>query len=103
VPAFLIFLIVIVLLAVLGVSVLGVAIHLLWWSIIGLVIGGLGRLVVPNDSIGLGTTILGGIAAAILGGLIGDALNLGNCMELLVSVIVAGIGVWSFYGYDRAR
>lgn len=102
-PAFLIFLIVIVLLAVLGVSVLGVAIHLLWWSIIGLVIGGLGRLVVPNDSIGLGTTILGGIAAAILGGLIGDALNLGNCMELLVSVIVAGIGVWSFYGYDRAR
>ena len=60
-PALLVLLIAIVVIAVLGLSVFSLGFTILWWALIGLVIGGLGRLVAPGgQSIGLGTTILSG-------------------------------------------
>mgnify|MGYP000858097805 CR=1 FL=1 len=97
-PVLLFVLIAIVVLAVVGIAALGLVLKLVWWSLVGLVIGLLGRFVASNESdIGLGTTILGGIAAALLGGVIANALDLGGFLEFLIAIIVAGLGVWFFY------
>jgi uncharacterized membrane protein YeaQ/YmgE (transglycosylase-associated protein family) len=94
----------IVALAVIGWAVLGLATMLLWWALIGLVIGGLGRLVVPGrQAIGMLTTILLGIAASLLGGIIGRGAHLGNGLRFLIAIGVAAILVAVFSSGQRAR
>jgi uncharacterized membrane protein YeaQ/YmgE (transglycosylase-associated protein family) len=67
--------------------------------IIGLVIGVLGRLVVPGrQSIPIWLTILIGIVAALIGTAIAGALDVADTkgidwIEILLQVIVAGVGV----------
>lgn len=68
--------------------------------LIGLVIGALGRLVVPGrQPIPIWLTIVVGIVAAFLGTLLARALGIATAtsgidwMELLVQVVVAAIGV----------
>jgi uncharacterized membrane protein YeaQ/YmgE (transglycosylase-associated protein family) len=69
----------IVLLFFLGWVVVGLALKLLWWALIGLVIGALARLILPGrQAIGLLATAGAGVAAALLGGIIGNALDLGS-------------------------
>jgi len=78
---------------------------------IGLVIGALGRLVVPGkQSIPIWLTILVGMGAALLGTFIARALGLPtdtpgvDWIELLVQVVVAAIGVAIVAGaYQRRR
>lgn len=68
--------------------------------LIGLIVGALGRLVVPGkQAIPIWLTILVGIGAALLGTAIANALAIPTAtagidwLELLVQVVVAAIGV----------
>ena len=78
------------------------------WLLIGLVIGGLARLLVPGrQHIGLIFTILIGIEAALLGGIITTAL-LGaghTIITFIVALVAAALLVSAFTtrGYGRYR
>jgi uncharacterized membrane protein YeaQ/YmgE (transglycosylase-associated protein family) len=78
--------------------------------IIGLIIGALGRLVVPGkQNIPIWLTILIGIVAAIIGTFIASALGVNDTkgidwIELLIQVILAAVGVAAVAGiYGRRR
>jgi uncharacterized membrane protein YeaQ/YmgE (transglycosylase-associated protein family) len=91
--------VVVVLLAIivvllLGGALLGLAFELFWLALTGLIIGALARLVLPGrHEIGLLTTALIGIAASLLGGVLGDVFNAGWIVRFLVAVALAAIGV----------
>ncbi|MGB7404547.1 MAG: GlsB/YeaQ/YmgE family stress response membrane protein [Pacificimonas sp.] len=64
---------------------------ILYWILIGLVAGVLGKLIMPGrDPGGIIVTILLGIAGAIVGGFIAGALGIGG--GLIVQLIVATLG-----------
>lgn len=87
-------LVVIILVLLLAGALVGLALDLLWLVITGLIIGGLGRLVLPGrQEIGLLQTALIGIAASLLGGLLADIFNAGWLIRFLVAVALAAIGV----------
>ena len=78
------------------------------WLLIGLVVGGLARLLVPGrQQIGLILTILIGIMAALLGGIITTALiGAGHTViTFIVALIAAALLVSAFTtrGYGRYR
>jgi uncharacterized membrane protein YeaQ/YmgE (transglycosylase-associated protein family) len=88
---------------VLGIAVIGLALKLLWWALLGLVIGGLARLVLPGmQPIGGLATIGAGIAGAIVGGVIGDALDWGGLLQFALAVAVAA-GVIAVFGGSRRQ
>jgi uncharacterized membrane protein YeaQ/YmgE (transglycosylase-associated protein family) len=98
----LVLLLAIVLAIVLGVAVVGLVIDLLWWALVGLAIGLLGRLVVPGATpIGWLGTILAGIAGAILGGVVGDAFDLGGVLQFALAVLFAAGLIAAFAGSRR--
>lgn len=72
--------------------------------ILGVIIGPLGRLVLPGkQNISLGMTIIIGAVAAIVGGLIADALNVGDTsgidwIKLFIQVGLAAVGVAVYVG-----
>jgi uncharacterized membrane protein YeaQ/YmgE (transglycosylase-associated protein family) len=79
------------------------------WLIIGLVIGGLARLLVPGrQHIGLLMTMLIGIVAAILAGIITTAIiGVGHpVVTFVVALVAAALLVSAFhtrgYGYYRS-
>ena len=67
--------------------------------IVGLIIGALGRLVLPGrQAIPIWLTILIGIIAAIIGTIIANALGVGNTrgidwIELIIQIALAAAGV----------
>lgn len=78
--------------------------------IIGLVIGALGRLVVPGkQNIPIWLTIVIGIVAAFVGTLIATALGVNDTkgidwIELIIQVVLAALGVAAVAGlYGRRR
>ncbi|MFI1194504.1 GlsB/YeaQ/YmgE family stress response membrane protein [Micromonospora sp. NPDC020750] len=78
--------------------------------IIGLIIGALGRLVVPGkQTIPIWLTLLIGVVAAILGTLVAGAFGVDDTagidwIELLIQVIFAAVGVALAAGaYGRRR
>ena len=78
------------------------------WLLIGLVIGGLARLLVPGrQHVGLILTILIGIVAALLGGIITTAIiGAGHTViTFLVALVAAALLVSAFTtrGYGRYR
>lgn len=75
-------------------SLIGLAFELFWLVVTGLIIGGLGRLVLPGrHQVGLLTTALVGIAASLLGGVLADVFDAGWVVRLLVAVALAAIGI----------
>ena len=91
-----------VLAIVLGVAVVGVVAKLLWWALVGLVIGALGRLVLPGtQAIGWLGTILAGIFGAIVGGVVGDWLGGNGFVELLLAVVAAALAIAAVGGTRR--
>jgi uncharacterized membrane protein YeaQ/YmgE (transglycosylase-associated protein family) len=72
--------------------------------IVGLVVGALGRLVVPGKQrIGMLTTILVGIVAALIGTVIARATGVADTdgvdwIELLFQVVLAAVGVFLVAG-----
>src|SRR5512135_1100473 len=79
---------------------------ILWWILIGLVVGAVARLVIPGrQHIGIIVTILIGIVAAIVGGILTAAL-LGaghTVITFIVAVLLAALAVSMFTtrGYGR--
>jgi uncharacterized membrane protein YeaQ/YmgE (transglycosylase-associated protein family) len=99
----LIVLIAIVVLFVIGGWLLGLALSLLWWTLIGLVVGALARLALPGvQGIGWLATALFGIAGALLGGIIGDAIGVGTILQFIISILVAA-GLIALLGGGRKR
>jgi uncharacterized membrane protein YeaQ/YmgE (transglycosylase-associated protein family) len=87
----LILLVLIVLMMAFGFGLLGFALSvawsLIWYTVVGLVIGSLGRAVVSgNRSLGMLSTILIGIVGALLG-----VLDVGWFGQFLTAVIVAAV------------
>ncbi|WP_243716943.1 hypothetical protein [Actinomadura sp. KC345] len=67
---------------------------ILWFIVVGAVIGALARLLVPGrNPIGVLLTILVGIAGAIVGGVIADALGAGTLVAIVFAVVIAALGV----------
>jgi uncharacterized membrane protein YeaQ/YmgE (transglycosylase-associated protein family) len=103
VGALLVIVLAIVALVVLGAAAFGLALKLLWWALIGLFLGALGRLVVPGrQPIGLLATALIGIAGSLLGGDIARAAHLGGLLQFLLVVLVAA-GLVAAYSRWQAR
>lgn len=77
--------------------------------IIGLIIGALGRLVIPGrQSIPIWLTMLIGIVAALLGTVIARAFNVANTsgvdwIEILIQVALAAVGVGLVVGISGRR
>jgi uncharacterized membrane protein YeaQ/YmgE (transglycosylase-associated protein family) len=87
-------LVVIILALLLAGALVGLAFELLWLVLTGLIIGGLGRLVLPGrQQIGLLQTALVGIAASLLGGVLANVFDAGWLVRFLVAVGLAAIGV----------
>ena len=94
----------IVLALLLAGAIVGLVFELLWLVIAGLVIGALGRLVLPGQQqIGLLATALVGIAASVLGGILADIFDAGWLIQFLVAVALAAIGITIFASSDRGR
>jgi uncharacterized membrane protein YeaQ/YmgE (transglycosylase-associated protein family) len=90
-----------IVLLVVGSLVVGLALKLLWWALIGLVIGALARLALPGkQSIGLLWTAGVGVAAALLGGIVAHALDLGGFLQFVVAVALAA-GLIALLGGTR--
>lgn len=84
-------LLLIVVLAIGGVIVSSL-IWLLWWIVIGLVIGGLSRLLVSRtDGIGMFATILAGITGSLAGGIIASIADLGGILRFVVALLVSAV------------
>jgi len=67
---------------------------ILWFIVIGAVIGALARLVVPGrNPIGVLLTILVGIIGAIIGGVIANSIGLGRLVAFVFAVVIAALGV----------
>ena len=87
-------LVVVILVLLLAGALVGLAFELLWLVLTGLIVGGLGRLVLPGrQEIGLLATALIGIAASLLGGILADLFDAGWLVSFLVAVALAAIGV----------
>jgi uncharacterized membrane protein YeaQ/YmgE (transglycosylase-associated protein family) len=77
--------------------------------IIGLIIGALGRLVVPGrQNIGIWLTLLIGVVAALVGTLIAGALGVAKTpgvdwIELILQVALAAVGVGIVAGIRGRR
>jgi uncharacterized membrane protein YeaQ/YmgE (transglycosylase-associated protein family) len=98
-----ILLVVIVALLLAG-ALVGLALELLWLALTGLIVGGLGRLVLPGKhEVGLLATALVGIAASLLGGVLADLFDAGGLVRFLVAVALAAIGITLFSSTERGR
>jgi uncharacterized membrane protein YeaQ/YmgE (transglycosylase-associated protein family) len=92
VAAVVVVLLVVILALILAGALIGLAVKLLWWALIGLVIGGLARLVLPGEqALGIIATILFGIAGSLLGGILADAFGLGAILQFLLAIAVAAV------------
>ena len=63
--------------------------------VVGLIIGALGRLVIPGkQDIAIWLTIVVGIVAALVGSAIAGALSLGTVLTIVVQALLAAGGVY---------
>ena len=101
-PVVVILLIVVVVLLLAG-ALAGLAFQLLWLALTGLIIGALGRLVLPGrQEISLLATALVGIGASLLGGILANLFDVGWLVQFLVAVALAAIGIMLFASSERA-
>ena len=102
--AIVVVLLIIVLALLLAGSLVGLAFSLLWLALTGLVIGALGRLVLPGrQDISLLATALIGIAASLLGGILANIFDAGWLIQLLVAVALAAAGITLFSSPEFRR
>jgi uncharacterized membrane protein YeaQ/YmgE (transglycosylase-associated protein family) len=95
-------LVVIILVLLLAGSLVGLAFGLLWLALTGLLIGALGRLVLPGrHNISLLATALVGIGASLLGGILANLFDVGWFVQFLVAVALAAIGITLFASSKR--
>jgi uncharacterized membrane protein YeaQ/YmgE (transglycosylase-associated protein family) len=102
--AALVILLVIIAILLVGGAIIGLAFHLLWLLLAGLVIGALARLVLPGrQDIGAIGTALCGIAGSLLGGIIGHILGGGSIVQFLLGIVVAAGAIALFEGGSRSK
>lgn len=72
--------------------------------VVGLLIGALGRLVVPGrQAIGLLATAVIGLAGSLVGTVIGHGIGVGHLATVLLEIGVAAALVAGYAGIDRRR
>jgi uncharacterized membrane protein YeaQ/YmgE (transglycosylase-associated protein family) len=77
--------------------------------VVGAIIGGLGRLVIRGkQNISLAMTVVIGIVAALIGGIIANALGVGSTngidwIKLVIQVGLAAVGVTLYTGGSGSR
>jgi uncharacterized membrane protein YeaQ/YmgE (transglycosylase-associated protein family) len=72
--------------------------------IVGLIMGALGRLIIPGSQpIGLLATLLLGLTGAIVGGFIGDHLHIGRILTVLLEIGTAAVLVAGYSAYQHRR
>jgi uncharacterized membrane protein YeaQ/YmgE (transglycosylase-associated protein family) len=84
--------------------VVGIALWLVLSAVVvGLIIGGLGRLVVPGSQpIGFLATVLAGLCGSVFGGLIGrHVLHTGRLLTVLIEVGISAVVVMIMAGSSR--
>jgi uncharacterized membrane protein YeaQ/YmgE (transglycosylase-associated protein family) len=97
-------LLIVVLALLLAGSLVGLAFELLWLAATGLVVGALGRLVLPGrQDISLPATALVGIGASLLGGILANLFDVGWLIRFLVAVALAAIGITLFASSEHRR
>ena len=97
-------LVIVILVLLLAGSLIGLAFSLVWLALTGLVIGALGRLVLPGrQNIGLLATALIGIAASLLGGILANVFDVGWIIQFLMAVALAALGITLFVSSERGR
>ena len=97
-------LLIVILALLLAGSLIGLAFSLLWLALTGLAIGALGRLVLPGrQEISVLATVLVGIAASLLGGILADLFDVGWIIQFLVAVALAAIGIALFASTEQRR
>lgn len=97
-------LLIIVLVLLLAGSLIGLAFELLWLAATGLIIGALARLVLPGrQNISLVTTMLVGVGASLLGGILANLFDVGWFIRFLVAVALAAIGITLFASSEHRR
>jgi len=100
-PVVIVVLLAIVAVIVVGWLVVGLALKLLWWALIGLVVGALARLILPGkQNLSVLATAGAGVAAALVGGIVAHALDLGDALQFVVAVAIA-IGLVAALGGTR--
>jgi uncharacterized membrane protein YeaQ/YmgE (transglycosylase-associated protein family) len=99
-----IILIVVVLVLLLAGTLVGLALNLLWLALTGLIVGALGRLILPGkQEISLLATALVGIAASLLGGILADLFDVGWLIQFIVAVALAALGITIYASSERGR
>jgi uncharacterized membrane protein YeaQ/YmgE (transglycosylase-associated protein family) len=99
----LIALVAVVVLIIVGAFVVGLVLKLLWWALNGLVLGAIARANLPGkQNIGVLATAGAGVAAALLGGIIGHIVGAGNVVQFLIAAAVAVVIVAVLAGSERA-
>ena len=97
-------LLVVILVLLLAGSIIGLAFSLFWLALTGLVIGALGRVVLPGrHDISLLATVLIGIGASLLGGVLANLFDVGWFLQFLVAVALAAVGVTLFASSEQRR
>jgi uncharacterized membrane protein YeaQ/YmgE (transglycosylase-associated protein family) len=97
-------LLIVILVLLLGGALIGLAFELIWLAFTGLIIGALGRLVLPGTQrISLLATALIGIGASLLGGILANLFDAGWLVRFLVAVALAAIGITLFASSERSR
>jgi uncharacterized membrane protein YeaQ/YmgE (transglycosylase-associated protein family) len=84
----------------------GMALWALWTTIVvGLILGALGRLIVPGPQrIGLLATLIAGLCGSILGGFLGQhVLDAGRFVTVLLEIGVAAVAVAAFAAVTNRR
>jgi uncharacterized membrane protein YeaQ/YmgE (transglycosylase-associated protein family) len=70
----------------------------------GLVVGALGRLLVPGHTrMGIGATILIGLAGSVVGNIIGAILGVGPVIDFLLAIGAAAVIVAGTHGHRHLR
>ncbi|MCK4176342.1 GlsB/YeaQ/YmgE family stress response membrane protein [Aciditerrimonas ferrireducens] len=70
----------------------------------GLIVGGLGRLLVPGHSrMGIGATILIGFAGSVVGNIVGAILGVGPIIDFVLAVGAAAVIVAGTHGHRHFR
>ena len=94
----------VVILFIAGWLIVGLVLKLLWWALIGVVIGAIARALLPGkQNISLLATAGAGIGAALLGGIIGHIVGVGGFVQFVIAVVVALVIVGAVSTTEAAR